>query len=99
MVTTGLIVRLEAQAGNEDEVVEFLRSSVPLVEGEPQTIAWCAVKLGESSYAIVDVYPEDAGRQAHLAGPVAAALMDKADELLAQPPDIQHADVIAAKLP
>ena len=99
MVTTGLIVRLEARAGKEDAVAEFLQSAVPLVEGEPQTIAWFAVRLGPSSFAIVDVFPDDGGRQAHLAGPVAAALMAGADELLSQPPDIQPVDVLAEKLP
>jgi quinol monooxygenase YgiN len=99
MVTTGLIVRLEARAGKEDAVAEFLRSAVPLVEDEPQTIAWFAVRLGESSFAIVDVFPDDAGRQAHLEGPVATALMANADELLSEPPDIQPVDVLAEKLP
>ena len=99
MVTTGLIVRLEARAGKEDAVAEFLRSAVPLVEGEPQTIAWFAVRLGPSSFAIVEVFPDDGGRQAHLAGPVAAALMANADELLSEPPDIQPVDVLAEKLP
>ena len=99
MVTTGLIVRLEARAGKEHAVAEFLRSAVPLVESEPKTIAWFAVKLGESSFAIVDVFPDDDGRQAHLAGPVAAALMANADELLSEPPDIQPVDVLAEKLP
>jgi quinol monooxygenase YgiN len=99
MVTTGLIVRLEARAGKEDAVAEFLQSAVPLVEGEPQTIAWFAVRLGPSSFAIVDVFPDDGGRQAHLAGPVAAALMANADELLSEPPDIQPVDVLAEKLP
>jgi quinol monooxygenase YgiN len=72
---------------------------VPLVEGEPQTIAWFAVRLGPSSFAIVDVFPDDGGRQAHLKGPVAAALMANADELLSEPPDIQPVDVLAEKLP
>ena len=99
MVTTGLIVRLEARAGKEDAVAEFLQSAVPLVEGEPQTIAWFAVRLGESSFAIVDVFPNDDGRQAHLEGPVAAALMANAEELLSEPPDIQPVDVLAEKLP
>ncbi len=99
MVTTGLIVRLEARAGKEDAVAEFLRSAVPLVEGEPQTIAWFAVRLGPSSFAIVDVFPDDSGRQAHLEGPVAAALMANADELLSESPDIQPVDVLAEKLP
>ncbi|MGH3074194.1 MAG: putative quinol monooxygenase [Gaiellales bacterium] len=99
MVTTGLIVRLEARAGKEQAVAEFLRSAVPLVESEPKTIAWFAVQIGASSFAIFDVFPDDDGRQAHLAGPVAAALMEKAGELLAEPPSIEQVDVLAAKLP
>jgi quinol monooxygenase YgiN len=99
MVTTGLIVRLEARAGKEQAVAEFLRSAVPLVESEPKTVAWFAVQIGESSFAIVDVFPDDDGRQAHLAGPVAAALMEKAGELLAAPPAIEQVGVLAAKLP
>jgi quinol monooxygenase YgiN len=99
MVTTGLIVGLEARAGKEQAVAEFLRSAVPLVESEPKTIAWFAVQIGASSFAIVDVFPDDDGRQAHLAGPVAAALMEKAGELLAEPPSIEQVDVLAAKLP
>ena len=99
MVTTGLIVRLEARAGKEDAVAEFLQSAVPLVEGEPQTIAWFAVRLGPSSFAIVDVFPDEAARQAHLAGAVATALGQRAAELLAGPPLIEELDVLAAKLP
>ena len=95
-MVTGLIVRLEARADKEDAVAEFLQSAVPLVEGEPQTTAWFAVRLGESSFAIVDFFPDDGGRQAHLAGPVAAALMGRANELLAEPPAIEHVDVLAA---
>jgi quinol monooxygenase YgiN len=99
MVTTGLMVRLEAKAGKEAELAAFLQSALPLVQDEPQTIAWFAVELGPSSFAIFDVFPDEAGRQAHLNGLVAAALMDKADELLAAPPEIQQLDVLAAKLP
>jgi quinol monooxygenase YgiN len=99
VVTTGLIVRLEAKAGKEEELAEFLQGALPLVEAEPQTIAWFALRAGPSSFAIVDVFPDQEGRQAHLEGAVAAALIGRADELLAQPPEIQQVDVLAAKLP
>ena len=99
MTTVGLIVRLEAKEGKEEEVADFLRSAVPLVEGEPATTAWFALRLGQASFAIVDAFPDDAGRQAHLSGPVAAALLGKADELLAQPPAIETVDVLADVLP
>ena len=99
MVTKGLMVGLEARAGKEDDLAAFLLDAVRLVEDEPQTIAWFAVRRGTSAFAIVDVFPDDDGRRAHLAGPVAAALMEKAGELLAEPPAIEEVDVIAAKLP
>ena len=99
MVTTGLVVRLEAMAGKEDELAVFLSAALPLVEDEPDTVAWFAVRTGTSSFAIVDVFPDDAGRRAHLAGPVAAALAERAPELLTAPPTIEQADVLAAKLP
>jgi quinol monooxygenase YgiN len=99
MVTTGLIVRLTAKAGKADELEAFLRSALPLVEDEPDTIAWFAVAIDASSYAIVDAFPNEQGRQAHLDGPVAAALFAKADELLAVPPQVEYVDVLAAKLP
>jgi quinol monooxygenase YgiN len=98
MVTTGLIVRLEAQPEREQDLAAFLAEARALVENEPDTLAWFAVRTGASSFAIVDVFPDEAGRQAHLDGPVAAALIAKAPELLAQPPQIEHADVVAAKL-
>jgi quinol monooxygenase YgiN len=99
MVTTGLIVRLEAKAGKEGDVAAFLRDALPLVPDEPQTVAWFAVKVDGSSFAIVDIFPDDEGRQAHLDGAVAAALLQKANELLAKPPEIEHVEVLAAKLP
>lgn len=99
MITTGLIARLQSKAGKEDDVARFLVDALRLAQNEPQTIAWLAVKIAPSSFAIVDVFPDDDGRRAHLAGPVAAALMEKAGELLAEPPAIEEVDVIAAKLP
>src|SRR5262245_18748122 len=98
MVTTGLIVRLEAKSGKEPYLAAFLSDALRLVEDERDTLAWLAVRTTASSFAIVDVFPDEAGRQAHLDGPVAAALIAKAPELLAQPPQIEPTDVVAAKL-
>ena len=99
MVKTGLFVRLEARQGKEAEVDSFLRGGLSIVQEEPATIAWFAIRLGPSTFGIFDAFPDEAGRQAHLAGRVAAALMAKASELLSQPPVIEKVDVLAAKLP
>ena len=86
MVTTGLMVRLEAIAGKGEELASFLVDALPLVEDEPETVAWFALRAGESSFAIVDVFPDEAGRRAHLDGAVAAALGERAGELLSEAP-------------
>jgi quinol monooxygenase YgiN len=99
MVTVGLLVRLVAKTGKEAEVAGFLEGGLSLVEQEPATIAWFAIRLGPSEFGIFDAFPDDAGRQAHLAGRVAEALMAQAPELLAQPPAIEPLEVLAAKLP
>ncbi len=99
MVNVALWVRLEAKPGKEAEVESFLRGGLAVVEQEPATIAWFAIRMGSSTFGIFDVFPDDAGRQAHLSGQVAAALMAKAPDLLAQPPKIEKIDVLAAKLP
>ena len=98
-VTVGLYVPLHAKPGREAEVESFLEGGRALVDAEPATIAWFAIRLGPSEYAIVDFFPDDAGRQAHLSGKVAEALMAKAPDLFAEPPQINQADVLAAKLP
>ena len=99
MVTVALFVRLEAKPGKEAEVAAFLRSGLPLVQAEPATTAWFGLQLGPSTFGIFDAFPDESGRQAHLSGQVAAALMAKAGELLARPPSIEKVDVLAAKLP
>lgn len=99
MPKVALYVRLEAKAGKEREVADFLRSGLAIVEEEPATVAWFAIQMSPSTFGIFDAFPDESGRQAHLSGRVAAALMEKASELLAQPPRIEKIDVIAAKLP
>src|SRR5262245_40233815 len=99
MVSKALFVRLEAKAGKEKDVENFLKGGLAIVQGEPATITWYAIRLGPSTFGIFDTFPDDAGRQAHLSGAVAAALMEKASELLTQPPKIERLDVLTAKLP
>ena len=99
MVKVALFVRLEAKPGKEEEVANFLRSGLALVEDEPATTAWFGIQLGPSTFGIFDAFPDDEGRQAHLNGRVAAALMANAADLLSQPPSIEKVDVLAAKLP
>src|SRR4051812_44493003 len=99
MISTALFVRLEAKLGKEQEVADFLKSGLSLAQQEPATISWFGIRLGPSTFAIFDAFPDEAGRQAHLNGRVAAALMAKAGDLLSQPPTIEKADVLAAKLP
>ncbi len=99
MIKAALFVRLEAKPGREKEVEDFLRSGLAIVEEEPATTAWFGIRLGPSTFGIFDAFPDDAGREAHLAGKVAAALTAKAGELFARPPSMEKADVLAAKLP
>ena len=98
-MTVGLLVRLEVKPGKEADVENFLRGALPLAQEEPATITWYAIRLGPSTFGIFDTFLDDSGRQAHLSGPIAAALMANADELLAQPPTIEMVDILAAKIP
>jgi quinol monooxygenase YgiN len=98
-VTKGLYVRLEAKEDKVAELSDFLQSAQPLAEDERDTTAWFAIQMGPALFGIFDVFPDDSGRQAHLNGPIAAALMEKADELLSEPPRIEQIEVLAAKLP
>jgi quinol monooxygenase YgiN len=99
LVTEGLLVVLEAKPGKEDEVARFFESALPLVEEEPGTAAWFAICLGPTTFGIFDVFTDELAREAHLNGKVAAALMERAEELFSEKPKIQKLDVLAAKLP
>ena len=99
MVKVGLLARLEAKAGKEKDVDAFLRGGLAVDEAEPATVTWFAIRLGPTTFGIFDAFPDEAGRDAHLSGGMAKALMAKADELLARPPVIERVDVLAMKLP
>lgn len=98
MVKVALWVPLEAKPGKEAEVASFLLSGLALVNNEPATTAWFAVRTGPTTFGIFDAFPDESGRQAHLAGEVAAALMAQAGDLFVQAPEIHKLDVLAAKL-
>jgi quinol monooxygenase YgiN len=99
LARVGLYVRLEARPGKESAVAEFLAGALPLAQEESGTTAWFAVRFGASTFAIFDCFPDDSGRQAHLTGKIAAALMANAEALLATPPSIEKWDALAVKLP
>jgi quinol monooxygenase YgiN len=96
-VKVGLLVRLVAKSGKEEEVAALLTNALPLAQAEPETAVWYALRLSKNEFGIFDGFPSEAGRKAHLGGPIAAALMSRAGELLAQPPKIEHVDLLATK--
>lgn len=98
MVHVGLLVRLQAKPGKEAEVASFLKSGLALANQEAATVVWFALQLGPSTFGIFDAFADEAGRKAHLGGQIAAALMAKAADLLAEPPKIEQVDVLAAKI-
>ena len=92
-----LLARVEAKPGKEKEVFEFLKSALPLAEGEPGTIRWYALEIGPSTFGIFDTFETEEGREAHLNGPIAAALMANASALLASDPVIEKVSLLAIK--
>jgi quinol monooxygenase YgiN len=95
MSDVGLLVRVEAKPGKADDVAAFLAGALDLVRDEPQTKTWFAIRLGPTTFGIFDTFADEHGRQAHLAGRVAAALMQNAPALLAREPVIERVDVLA----
>jgi quinol monooxygenase YgiN len=98
MVRVALLVRLHAKPGKEADVARFLESGLALANQEASTPIWFALRLGPATFGIFDAFADEAGRKAHLAGQIAAALMAKAPELLAETPQIEHVEVLAAKI-
>jgi quinol monooxygenase YgiN len=98
-VKVALFVRLEAKPGKEADIESFLLNGLSIVQDEPSTISWYAIKLGPSTFGIFDTFADDSGRQEHLSGRVAAALKAKTTDLFSQPPTIEKVNVLAVKLP
>jgi quinol monooxygenase YgiN len=98
MLTVALFARLEAKPGKENEVVTFLNKGLQLANEEAGTPVWFALRFGPTTFGIFDAFRDEAGRQAHLNGPIAKALMENAPHLFATPPAIQQLEVLGAKL-
>ncbi|HEV8084732.1 MAG TPA: antibiotic biosynthesis monooxygenase [Chitinophagaceae bacterium] len=97
MVKYALLARVEAKPGKEEAVENFLKSALPLAEDEKDTIEWFALKIGPSTFGIFDTFNDEPGREAHLSGKIAAALMEHAGELLSKPPVIEKVELLAVK--
>jgi quinol monooxygenase YgiN len=92
-----LLARLHAKPDKVEEVRAFLKDALPLVEDEEKTISWYALQIDDTTFGIFDTFAGDEGRQAHLDGEIATALMERADDLLEEPPQIEHVEILAAK--
>jgi quinol monooxygenase YgiN len=99
MLTLGLFVRLEAKPGKEQELAAFLMQGLQLANQETTTPLWFALRIGPATFAIFDAFTDETGRQNHLNGPIAKALMAQAPNLLAAAPVIERVEVLGAKLP
>ena len=97
MITVGLLMRVEVKPDKVDEVEALLIEGLKTVQKEEETTVWLALRLGPTTFGVVDAFPNDAARQAHLAANADA--LAQAGELLTQAPSIEQVDVIAAKLP
>ena len=97
MVKLALYGSLKAKPGKEAEVEAFLKQGAEMAKQEPGTVSWYAIAELPGQYGIFDTFNDEAGREAHLNGAIAKALMAKAEELLAEPPKIHKIDVVAAK--
>ncbi len=98
MLSLGLFVRLEAKPGKEKEVAAFLMQGLQMANQEATTPLWFALRLGPSTFAVFDAFRDESGRQTHLNGPIAKALMALTPDLFAVPPSIEKTEVLGAKL-
>ena len=97
MVTVGILARLKAKHGKEQQVRDLLKQAEGLARNEPKTVVWYGFESPDGAFYIFDAFADDSGRQAHLQGPIAQALMKVAPELLAEAPDLKQVKVLAVK--
>ena len=99
MSKLGLLARIEAKPEHADRVEALLRDALELARAENHTVTWFAFREGPTTFGVFDTFADESGRQGHLKGRIAAALMEAATTLLASPPDIRPVDLVAVKLP
>jgi quinol monooxygenase YgiN len=98
MISLGFFVRLEAKPGKEKEVAAFLKQGLQMANQESTTPLWFGLRLGPSTFGVFDAFHDETGRQAHINGPIAQALMANAPELLAAPPSIEKTEILGSKI-
>ncbi|MEU6069721.1 MULTISPECIES: putative quinol monooxygenase [Streptomyces] len=99
MTRLGLLARIEAKPDYADQIETLLREAERLAQQESDTVTWFAFRQGPTTFGIFDAFDDEQGRQNHLQGRIAAALMEAAPEMLAEAPDIKPVDILADKLP
>jgi quinol monooxygenase YgiN len=97
MIKLALFARFEAKPGKEKEVESFLKKALEMASQEPTTLMWYALKLESRVYGVFDAFADESGRQTHLTGPIAKALMESAPELFVAPPSIERIELLGAK--
>lgn len=97
MEKVALLAWLQAKPGKEQELSDFLKGALALAQAEAGTVSWYAWQIDDTVFGIFDTFEAEEGRQAHLSGPIAAALTANADTLLAKPPVIEKLNILAAK--
>jgi quinol monooxygenase YgiN len=97
MYTVALFARLEAKPGKENEVAQLLEAGLDMARQESTTPLWFALRLGPTTFGVFDAFADDHGRQKHLNGPIAKALVAKTPELFSRPPVIEPLEVLGVK--
>ena len=92
-----LFARLEAKPGKESEVAKFLEAGLAMAKQEPTTPLWFALRLGPTTFGVFDAFRDEDGRQTHLNGPIAKAIVANAPELFAKAPSIEPLEVLGSK--
>jgi len=97
MAKQAIWVMLKAKPGKEADVEAFLKQGASMANDEPETVTWYGLKMGPGVYGVFDTFNDEAGRDAHLSGPIAKALMANASELFANELRIEQMEILAAK--
>jgi quinol monooxygenase YgiN len=97
MKNLGLLATIIAKPDKTEVVAKFLEDAVELSNKENQTLSWYSFRINKDTFGIFDTFNDDSGREAHLNGEIAKALMGRTDELLINTPDIQKVDILSSK--
>lgn len=97
MKNLGLLATLTAKSDKTEIVAKFLEGALELAQKENQTLSWYSFRIDKDNFGIFDTFNDETGREAHLNGEIAKALMGRAEELLVDAPNIQKIDILSSK--